>query len=106
MSVNIKAGDTAPAQRKRLKGRDGPADLSGATVVMQVRGREGVSFDVDIDDAQNGVVFVPRGDLEANGNRPVTYDVEFEVTYADGSIQTFPEPGYEQVTVWPDLDDK
>lgn len=103
MKLVIKTGDTAPAQRIQLVGRDGPTDLTGAQVVMQVRGRPGVSFPADVNDAETGIVFVPRGDLEPVNGRSV-FNVEFEVTFPDSTVQTFPEDGWIDLTVWSDLD--
>ena len=102
----IKTGDTSTGPRIRLVDRDGsPANLTGATVVMQVRNRPGEPFPTDVVDAEDGVVAVPRGDLEGGSARQ-SWTVEFEVTYSDGTVQTFPEVGYLQLDVWSDLDDR
>lgn len=102
----IKTGDTSSGPRIRLVGRDGmPANLTGATAAMQVRGRPGDPFAVTVVDAEDGVVTLPRGDLEGGSGRQ-QWAVEFEVTFSDGTIQTFPEVGYLQVDVWSDLDDR
>ena len=46
-----------------------------------------------------------RGTLAPDaGDDSKDYDVEFEVTYSDATIQTFPEQGYAKLTVWRDLD--
>jgi hypothetical protein len=105
MNIALKTGDTAPAQKVRLVGRDGPVSLAGADVVMQVNGREDTPFPVTVDDAATGTVIVPRGDLDTQGTR-TRWQVEFQVTYANGDVQTFPEDGYLTVTVWTDLDGK
>ena len=106
MDLILKTGDTAPTQRVQLVGRDGPADLTGATVVMQTDLRPDLPFPTTIVDPAAGIVTVPRGDLDAHPRRVRTWMVEFEVTYADGTIQTFPEDGYLRVRVWSDLDDR
>jgi hypothetical protein len=103
--IVLKTGDTAPTQKVRLVGRDGPANLNGATVVMQVRGRPDVSFPVDVEDAEDGVVRVPRGDLDSGDRTLRTWEAEFEVAYANGDVQTFPEAGYLNISVWSDLDE-
>lgn len=104
--MTMKAGDTSPGPLKQLLDRDkAPADITGAEVVMQVRGRPGQSFPVDIIDAAVGTVRVPRGDLvPSNGRRWEAFDVEFEVTYADGVVQTFPEGPPDTLFVYADLD--
>jgi hypothetical protein len=106
MNLILKTGDTAPTQQVRLVGRDGPANLVGATVSMQVDGRDGQAFPVTIIDAENGVVQVARGDLNVPNRSATRWRAEFEVTYAGGLTQTFPEDGYLTVTVWSDLDDR
>ena len=105
MSLTIKTGDTSPGPRVQLFGRDGTAaDLTGATVVMQVEGRADTSFPVTVVDAATGIVRVPRGDLTAPDGRRKPYRVEFQVTYLDTTVQTFPETEYALLTVWSQLD--
>lgn len=102
----IKTGDTTVGPRIRLVGRDGTAaNLTGAQVVMQVRDRPSESFATTVADAEDGIVTIPRGDLEGGQGRQ-SWTVEFEVTFSDGTVQTFPEVGYLQVDVWSDLDDR
>jgi hypothetical protein len=104
----FKVGDTTDGPRKQLLDRDGnPADLTNnLQVVMQVVGRD-VSFPVTVEDAEQGIVVTPRGDLDVPTNRTQQrYRVEFEVTYADGTIQTFPEEGTDVVTVFAQADDR
>lgn len=106
VTIHIKMGDTAPAQAVALMGRNGPpADLTGATVVMQVRGLDGSSIACTVDSATDGTVNPGRGTLAPDaGDDSKDFDVEFEVTYSDATIQTFPEQGYAKLTVWRDLD--
>ena len=100
----IKAGDTTDGPRLRLVGRDQtPANLVGATILMHIRGEP--SLPVVIAEAADGIVYCPRGTLAPTTNQEVArFDVEFEVTYAGGTVQTFPEEGQDKVTVWIDLD--
>jgi hypothetical protein len=97
-----KEGDTSPVQTVRLSGRDGlAADLTGATVVMHAN-NEAISCTVV--DAPAGLVRPGRGSLTAAGRRLARYAVEFQVTFAGGQIQTFPEEGSETLTVHAQLD--
>ena len=101
----FKTGDTSPGPRVQLFGRDGnAADLTGATVVMQVEGRADTSFAVTVLDAATGIVRVPRADLAAPAGSRSRYRIEFQVTYLDTTIQSFPENEYQTLTVWSDLD--
>jgi len=98
-----KEGDTSQLQQLRLRGRDGdPVVLAGATVVMHA---DGTTIPCDIVDGPGGIIRPGRGGLTAGGRmRRRSYRVEFEVTFAGGIIQTFPERGYEQLTVHAQLD--
>ena len=83
-TFTIKRGDTSPALRYALP--DG-VDLSGASVVFNVRGlltrapAEIVTTEPPV--VQYGWL---AGDTDQVGLRPA----EFEVTYADGRVETFP----------------
>ena len=102
----IKFGDTTGGPRVRLTDRDGTgADLTGATVVLVVPGQPDIA--VTVTDPAAGVVRIPRGTLAPPvGQVLVHMDYELQATYADGSVQTFPESGYERLTIWRDLDDQ
>ena len=110
MDLVTKAGDTAPLPRYQLTGRDGqPADLTGATVVQRFAGAPvaGSPCEVDGDPADGIVRLVSREHLPlpATRRRSVTVEFETEVTYADTTVQTFPEAGYDRWIVWTDLDE-
>lgn len=100
---NIKQGDTSPDLVSTLKGADGVAvDLTGADVrfIMTPRGETDPTIDgvADIDaDPETGIVSYQwaEGDTEAAG----LYDAEFEVTFVDYSVQTFPNSGYLRIQV-------
>jgi hypothetical protein len=106
MTLIQKHGDTAPGQKVRLVGRDGPAVLAAAEVVMHLAGHPDVSWPATVVDANEGIVETPRPVLPVEGRLSQRLRAEFEVTYAGGQIQTFPEDGYLTVTVWSDLDDR
>ena len=94
MAFTIKQNDTSPSLQATLSDTSGAVDIVGATVRLHMKS---VGGDVVIDkamtitDANNGVI---QYDWEAGDTSTVgTYYVEFEVTYADGGIETFPNTG-------------
>lgn len=96
MAFYIKQNDTAPSIRATLKDGNGNAiDLSNATVRFHMKDLAG-TIKVDaaaniIIPATNGVVQYAwqSGDTDTTG----TYYAEFEVTYSDGTIESFPNDG-------------
>ena len=111
--ILMKAGDTAPAVQATLLDAAGAAvDLTGASVRFLVATKtepRTTVVDAAADIAQVGdgsdgskgtVVYVwAPGDTDAAGS----YDVEFEVTFADSTVQTFPTQGYIDATFADDL---
>lgn len=99
----LKQGDTTPPLVSTLKDADGAAvDLTGADVrfIMTPRGETEPTTDgvADIDaDPESGVVSYQwmEGDTETAG----LYDAEFEVTFVDYSVQTFPNSGYVRIQI-------
>jgi len=92
MSFTIKQNDTSPSIQATLKDASGSAiDLSGANVSFHMKPLSGdikVDSSMTITDATNGVV---RYDWQSTDTDTVgTYLVEFEVTYSDNSVETFP----------------
>jgi nitrate reductase beta subunit len=103
--IAIKTGDTSAGPRVRLVDRAGESvNLTGATVVQQVEGRPGVSFPVTVEDATGGVVRIARGDLTVPSGKRASWRVEFQVTFADSTVQTYPESGFVDLEVWSQLD--
>jgi hypothetical protein len=105
---DIKRNDTRPFLRVALGYDDGTdANLSIASAVKFLMkdcksGRLKVSAGVaTVVDAANGVVEYQwvTGDTDTAGR----FDIEWEVTWADGRIQTFPGEGYGVVNVTADL---
>lgn len=114
MAWTIKQHDTAPPYVAALRNDFGETsesalDLTDATSVYFLMRPSGVG-DVTptiralctIDDAVNGLVTYQwvTGDTDITD----TYDVEFEIDWSDGTIQTVPNDGYMTVVVEDDLD--
>lgn len=101
MAFTIKQNDTSPSMSATLTDASNNAiNLTGASVQLHMEDLGGtikVDSACTITDATSGVV---RYDWTASDTDTVgTYRVEFEVTYADSSIETFPNKGYESVIV-------
>lgn len=113
MSFSIKNGDTAPSYVFDLQddplGTAAAIDLTDATSVrMKMRltktnGAPALDAAMTVTDAVNGRVTYDwqAGDTDVPG----TYDVEFEIHWSDGTIETVPNSGYKTVVVTDDLDD-
>lgn len=90
----IKRNDTSPVLEARLLGKtQQPMPLSGATVVFNMRSSSGAVVinraAVTVVDADTGLVRYNW--TAANTARSGTYHAEFEVTFADGKVETFPK---------------
>lgn len=103
--VVIKRNDTRTAIRATLLGPDrNPVDLTDATVRFLMADHKGtlkVNRDVWIQNAPGGevwVVFEP-GETDTVG----LYRAEFEVTFSDGRVETYPNDRYFFVQIVPDL---
>ena len=93
----LKQGDLAPPLRV-----DTNADLTGATAVAKIRRLHDdttMTKNLTITDAPNGIAEYQwqAGDTDTAG----TYHVEAVVTFAGGSIQTFPQRSYLEITIRP-----
>jgi hypothetical protein len=105
MSFSIKSGATAPALVVTLYDDTTPLDLTGATVRMRMRRREGGALVVD----SPATVLTPTEGLvsyqwlPADTDEVGDFEVEFEVTFAGGAEQVFPADGYVMVNIEPSL---
>jgi len=101
MAFSIKQNDTSPSLQATLKDAALTAiNLTGATVRFHMKSVDGtVKVDevMTIVSEDNGIVQYDwvSGDTDTVG----TYYVEFEVTYADASVETFPNNGNKVVSV-------
>lgn len=102
----IKSGDTRPFFAVTLTYSDGSAvSLSGASVLFKMRDDAGslkVNAAATITDAAAGQCeYRPTA---ADTDTPGSYLAEWQVTFADTTIQTFPTRGHDRVKVIGDLD--
>ena len=99
MQISIKQGDTRHAIRASLKTVDGvPIDLTSAQIVFKMYSRyvgELINRQANYEtDGRVHFVFEP-GDTDKAG----MYEAEFQVTYLDGRIETFPHSGKLQIYI-------
>ncbi len=100
----IKEGDTSPSLRYTLL--PAPIVVSGATVRFSMRNRQ--TTVVKIDRAACAIVDGALGVVQydwqtADTDTAGVYEAEFEVTYSDGSIETFPNFGAISVVIDADI---
>jgi len=107
MAFTIKRGDTSPSIKTFLKDSAGAAvDLTGATVRIHMKAVGASALKVDeemtVVNAASGIVFYSwsSSDTDTAG----TYYVEFQVTKADNSVETFPNNGNAVIVITNSLD--
>lgn len=104
--MNIKQNDTSPSiQTQFLDGSGLPVDITGNLgVSFHMRDAAGT---VKIDTAATVVTAasgIVRYDwLAADTDTAGTFQAEFEVTYSDGKIETFPNASYIEVVITDDI---
>lgn len=96
-TFSIKQGDTSPSLKVQLQDEDGaPVDITNTNVKFHMRSAETNNLVIDevavIDDAVNGKVSYDwrEGNTRAIGR----FNAEFEVTYANDAVETFPNDSY------------
>jgi 5-hydroxyisourate hydrolase-like protein (transthyretin family) len=105
MAFYIKQNDTSPSLQATLKDASGSAiNLSGASVQIHMEAVDGtlkVNKTMTVTDQVNGIVEYDwvSGDTDTAG----TYYVEFQVTYSDSTIETFPNNNKEVIIIRPEL---
>lgn len=99
---HIKQGDTSPAIEAILEDESGnPVDLTNSTVQFHMKKPNADSVKVDapanIIEAKEGQVRYgwAEGDTDTTGR----YHAEWEVTYADDTVETFPNSGYLEIRI-------
>jgi hypothetical protein len=106
MTFYIKQNDTGPAMLATLQDASGNAiNLVGASVRFHMRSVMGGNPVVD---AAATVVNAAAGTvryswISADTNTVGSYQAEFQVTYADASVETFPNDSYIAVEIIDDI---
>ena len=104
-NLQIKRGDTSPGIKYDLS----PADitLAGASVRFQMEDRARVTVidAVATIDQTTAPPIVSYAWQPQDTETPGPYQAEFRVEYADGSIETFPNSGFINVTISRDVAD-
>lgn len=107
MTFYVKQNDTSPSMLAELKDAEGNAvNLGGASVNFHMKPMG--SRDVSISAAAS-VVSESRGVVRYDWQEGDTADVgafqaEFQVTFADGSVETFPNDSYIRVQITAEID--
>lgn len=106
MSFTIKRNDTSPGIRTTLfDGNNLPVDITGNKGVRfhmkDASGTVVIDDAATVADAANGVVTYTFTALQTD--TVGTYQVEFEVTYADDAVETFPNNGNSTITIVEDI---
>lgn len=99
---SVKQGDTAPLLIVGLEhDSDVPIDLTGATVEFHMKNRDSGVVKVDAAATVHSIEDVEvRYDWTAADTDTVGwFEFEFEVTFADGSVETFPNTGNDLLQV-------
>jgi len=107
MAFRIKTNDTSPKLGLTLTSSSGSAvSLSGASVRFHMKKYGASTLKVDsaatITNASSGVIEYAwqSEDTDTAGS----YYGEVEVTYGDGTVETFPNNGYFTIIIQEDLD--
>lgn len=106
MAFNLKQNDTSPSiQTTLLDGNGLAVDITGNLgVTFHMRNSEGT---VIIDTAATVVTAdfgIVRYDWDAADTATAgTFQAEFEVTYSDGKVETFPNASYIEVIITDDI---
>ena len=105
MAFTIKQNDTSPALQATLQDYAGsPINLVGASVRFHMKSLDGsvvVDAPMTVTSPSTGVVVYSwqAADTDVAG----TYYAEFEVTYSDLSIETFPNTDSIAIVITPEL---
>ena len=103
----IKQNDTASFLTRDLKDAFGaPVNVTAAAVVFSMRVKPAGTVKVDEQECTIVTAGIGRVRYEwtaTNTNTADEYEGEFQVTYANGKIQTFPNDGHIPIVVTDDI---
>ena len=103
----IKQGDTVPALEVFLKDAFGaPVNVTGATIKFSMRVKPAGAVKVSSQAASivtAGTGRVKYAWVAANTDTADEYEGEFEVTFSNGGIQTFPNDSHISIVVTDDV---
>jgi hypothetical protein len=106
MPFKLKKNDTSPILQTTITdAANNAVDLTGSSVRFHMKRYGASTAKVDaaatIYDEENGIVRYAwqSSDTDTGGS----FIGEFEVTYSDGTIETFPNSGYIQIDVLDDI---
>lgn len=102
---HMKRGDTSPSLLYALTPTS--TDLTGATVRFNMRAASAGAVKINRAAAvvvtETGTPTVRYDWQAADTDTAGYYEAEFEVTYAGGAVETFPNSGYIRVTIGEDI---
>lgn len=102
----IKRNDTGPSIAGTLERPDGTAvDLTGATIRFHMRVKGSGTAKVD---AAATIVSAAAGSVKYDWQSGDTdtagfFQAEWEVTYSDGTIETFPNYEFQEIQIFEDI---
>ena len=103
----MKQGDTASIMKRTLVNAFGsPVNLTGASLKFSMRVKPGGATKVDRASAtisNAGLGEVQYSFSASDTNTADEFESEWEVSFSDGSVQTFPNDGYTPVIVTDDI---
>lgn len=104
-TFNLKSNDTSPSLLYTLS--PVTTDLTGATVCFNMRPATGgavkVSRAAAVVVTETGTPTVRYDWTAQDTDTSGTYDGEFEVTYAGGAVETFPNTGFIKIVIAKDI---
>ncbi len=99
----VKQGDTVRRFRRRLLDGNGvPVNLTGASIDFSMRVKPAGTVKVNLGSAtvvDGGGGLVQYAQVSGDVDTADTFETEWKVTYADGTIQRFPNDGYYDTVV-------
>ena len=103
----IKRNDDQPTLDVALRDdKNRPVDVTGASVVFHMRNT--ADDTTKISGASVTVLAAAKGEVRyswttTNTNTAGNFEAEFQVTFSDGGVQTFPNDGYIDVIITEDV---